>query len=97
MFIIFPATLYSPLDFYFNFIYVLEKMPFFSTANFSGLIVLEQELTRAQRDVWNQIRSRVMGSAWQGVLDALAQANGLAGSERPDCPLCAATDGGVWR
>lgn len=40
----------------------------------------------AQRDeaasVWNQIQSWVMGKWWRGVLDALAQANGLAGSER---------------
>lgn len=47
---------------------------------------------RAQRDeaalVWNQIWVGVMDSTWQGVLDALAWANGLAGSEEPDCPLC---------
>lgn len=74
-------------------------LPWSALSGFSEVIVLERELPRAQRDeaapVWNQIQSGVMGSAWRGVLDALAQANGLAGSERPDCPLCAATARGV--
>lgn len=37
------------------------------------------------------------GRAWQGVLDALAAANGLTGSERPGCPLRVATAGRVCR
>ena len=71
-----------------------RKNTHFLSNCFSGVIVLQRELPRAQRDeaasVWNQIQSGVMGSAWRGVLDALAEANGLAGSDRPDCPLCAA-------